>query len=247
MVLLNAADLIAGYSAEVNVLNGIDLVAENGDIVTVIGPNGAGKSTLMKVLCGLIRPRAGTITFDGSDITGHSAHSVARSGIGYVPQLSNVFGALTVAENLEVGCIGIRGRKARVVQASMYELFPRLHERRRQRAGTLSGGERQMLAMARALVREPRMLLLDEPSAGLSPALVDVVFGHIVTINESGVTVLMVEQNARRALKMSTRAYVLDLGQNRYEGAGPALLEDPRVAELYLGGLPRRGEADGQR
>jgi branched-chain amino acid transport system ATP-binding protein len=244
VTLLTATDLIAGYSTEVNILNGINLAVENGDIVTVIGPNGAGKSTLMKALCGLLRPRSGRITFDGEDITGHSAHSVVRGGIGYVPQLSNVFRTLTVEENLEVGCIGIRGRKAHIVRAAMYELFPRLHERRRQRAGTLSGGERQMLAMARALVREPRLLLLDEPSAGLSPALVDVVFAHVAAINESGVTILMVEQNARRALRMSTRAYVLDLGQNRYEGTGPVLLADPRVAQLYLGGLPRREDAD---
>jgi len=239
--LLEVEGLRAGYGP-VNVLHHINLSVEPGEIVVILGANGAGKTTTMRAISGTIQ-RQGAITFDGDDITGHSAHSVVRGGIGYVPQLSNVFRTLTVEENLEVGCIGIRGRKARTVQAAMYELFPRLHERRRQRAGTLSGGERQMLAMARALVREPRLLLLDEPSAGLSPALVDVVFAHVAAINESGVTILMVEQNARRALKMSTRAYVLDLGQNRYEGTGPELLADPRVAQLYLGGLPRREDA----
>jgi neutral amino acid transport system ATP-binding protein len=243
--LLTAADLVAGYSLEANVLNGVDLTVDEGEVVTVIGPNGAGKSTLMKALCGLVRPRSGTVTFEGREITGRDPHSVVRDGLGYVPQLSNVFRTLTVEENLEVGAVGTRGREARARRAAVYELFPRLRERRRQQAGTMSGGERQMLAMARALVRAPRLLLLDEPSAGLSPVLVDAVFEHIRSINARGVTVLMVEQNARRALAMSTRAYVLDLGRNRYEGSGPSLLEDPRVAALYLGGLPRDEDADG--
>jgi branched-chain amino acid transport system ATP-binding protein/neutral amino acid transport system ATP-binding protein len=243
--LLTATGLVAGYSAEANVLNGVDLAVDEGEIVTVIGPNGAGKSTLMKSLCGLVRPRTGAVTFDGRDITGLDPHSVIRAGMGYVPQLSNVFRTLTVEENLEVGAVGTRRRDARVRLDAMYDLFPRLRERRRQPAGTMSGGERQMLAMARALVREPRLLLLDEPSAGLSPILVDAVFEHVRAINARGVSILMVEQNARRALGMSTRAYVLDLGRNRYEGSGPALLEDPRVVDLYLGGLPRAGGGDG--
>ena len=234
--LLEARDLIVGYVPEVNVLDGVHLVVAAGEIVTVVGPNGAGKSTLVKAVFGLLRPRAGVVRFRGEDLVGQKPHAITRKGMGYVPQLRNVFPSLTVDENLEMGASGRRGFDLRRRRAAMYELFPRLAERRRQTAGTMSGGERQMVAVARALMPEPAVLLLDEPSAGLAPAFVDVVFDQIARVNATGVTILMVEQNARRALAMSTRGYVLDLGRNRYEGPAPELLGDPRVAELYLGG-----------
>ncbi len=239
--LLAAEDLIAGYVPEVDVLNGVTFAVREGEIATLVGPNGAGKSTLIKAIFGLVRPRRGRVLLHGEDLTGLEPHSIARRGMGYVPQLDNVFPSLTVEENLEMGSLERSRTKARI--AVMYELFPRLGERRTQVAGTMSGGERQMLAMARALMPEPQVLLLDEPSAGLAPATVQTVFAQVRQINDSGVTVVMVEQNARRALAMSDRGYVLDLGRNRFQGAGRDLLEDPQVAELYLGGAARGGRA----
>jgi neutral amino acid transport system ATP-binding protein len=235
---LEAHDVVAGYSPEADVLNGVDVRVFAGEIVTVVGPNGAGKSTLMKALFGLVRPRRGRIVLGGDDITGLKPHAITRRGMAYVPQLGNVFPTLSVEENLEMGAVGATGLDKRGRIAAMFALFPLLAERRGQTAGTLSGGERQMVAMARALVREPDVLLLDEPSAGLAPRFVDLVFEHVRLVNETGVTILMVEQNARRALAMSHRGYVLDLGRNRYEASGRELLEDPRVAALYLGGAP---------
>jgi ABC-type branched-subunit amino acid transport system ATPase component len=205
--------------------------------VTVIGPNGAGKSTLIKAIFGLLRPRAGRIVFRGEDIAGSKPHSICRRGLSYVPQLDNVFPSLSVEENLQMGSLD-RSRTGEQVDR-MYELFPRLGERRRQPAGTMSGGERQMVAMARALMPDPHVLLLDEPSAGLAPAFVDAIFEKIGDVNQAGVTIVMVEQNARRALAMSDRGYVLDLGQDRFEGEGKKLLADPKVVELYLGGTAR--------
>jgi neutral amino acid transport system ATP-binding protein len=232
---LGARGVVAGYVPEVNILDGVDLVLDAGEIVTVVGPNGAGKSTLVKTIFGLLSPRAGSVLLRGEDIVGQKPHAITRKGMSYVPQIDNIFASLTVEENLEMGAIAGRGIKRRDRIHAMYDLFPRLAERRRQQAGTMSGGERQMVAMARALMPEPDILLLDEPSAGLSPALVGVVFEKIREINETGVTILMVEQNARRALAFSNRGYVLDLGRNAYEGSGRALLDDPRVGELYLG------------
>jgi len=234
--LLEATGLIAGYTSEVDILNGVELEVRNGEIVTIVGPNGAGKSTLMKTVFGLLRPRRGTITLEGEEITGQAPHSITRRGVSYVAQLDNVFASLTVRENLELGAIagGAGTIDSRIER--MYELFPRLHERRSQAAGTMSGGERQMVAMARALMPDPKLVLVDEPSAGLAPAFVDAIFAKLVEINDAGVTILMVEQNARRALAMSDRGYVLDLGANRFEGKGADLLADPKVAELYLGG-----------
>jgi neutral amino acid transport system ATP-binding protein len=234
--LLRAESLVAGYTTEVDILNGIELEVHEGEIVTIVGPNGAGKSTLMKTIFGLVRPRTGTIFLGGDEITGKAPHSITRKGVSYVAQLDNVFPSLTVRENLELGAIagGSGTIDSRVER--MYELFPRLSERRTQAAGTMSGGERQMVAMARALMPEPRLLLVDEPSAGLAPAFVDAIFEKLVEINQGGVTILMVEQNARRALAMSDRGYVLDLGANRFEGKGKDLIADPKVAELYLGG-----------
>jgi neutral amino acid transport system ATP-binding protein len=236
-VLLAVEDLVTGYVPEVDILNGVDLAVRDGEIVTVIGPNGAGKSTLIKSIFGLLPPRRGRVVLRGEDLAGLRPHSITRRGMSYVPQLDNVFETLSVEENLQMGALERRTARERI--DAMYELFPRLGERRRQAAGTMSGGERQMLAMARALMPEPKILLLDEPSAGLAPAFVESTFDKIAEINRHGVTLVMVEQNARRALGMSTRGYVLDLGQNRYEGRGEELLNDPRVAELYLGGTAR--------
>ena len=238
---LETQGLVAGYVAEVDILNGVDIRVGPGEIVTVVGPNGAGKSTLVKTIIGFVRPRRGRVVVGGQDVAGLPPHVLARKGVGYVPQLRGVFPSLTVEENLEIGMVG-RAGSVRSRMAAMYALFPRLAERRRQVAGTMSGGERQMVAIARALMPEPAVLLLDEPSAGLAPAFVDVVFERIAAVNRGGVTILMVEQNARRALAMSHRGYVLDLGRNRYEGPAAELLADPRVAELYLGGARRAAE-----
>ena len=238
---LAVEDLVSGYVPEVDILRGVDFVVREGEIVTVIGPNGAGKSTLIKSVFGLLPPRKGRVVLRGEDLAGLRPHSITRRGMSYVPQLDNIFQSLTVEENLEMGALE-RG-KTRDEMARIYELFPRLGERRTQAAGTMSGGERQLLAMGRALMPDPEVLLLDEPSAGLAPAFVEAIFEKVEEINRSGVTIVMVEQNARRALGMSNRGYVLDLGQNRFEGAGRELLEDPKVAELYLGGTARIDEA----
>jgi branched-chain amino acid transport system ATP-binding protein len=240
--LLAVGDLVAGYVPEVDILNGVDLTVREGEIVTVIGPNGAGKSTLIKSIFGLLPPRTGRVTLRGEDLTGLPPHSITRRGMSYVPQLDNIFPSLTVEENLEMGAL--ERSKAREAIARVCELFPRLGERRSQVAGTMSGGERQMLAMGRALIPDPEVLLLDEPSAGLAPAFVEAIFEKVEEINRAGVTLVMVEQNARRALGMSDRGYVLDVGQNRFEGRGEELLHDPKVAELYLGGTARLDRTD---
>jgi neutral amino acid transport system ATP-binding protein len=237
--LLETRALVAGYIPDVDILHGVDVRVAEGEIVTIVGPNGAGKSTLVRSICGLLPPRSGSVLYRGEDISRAKAHAIVRKGVGYVPQLDNVFVSMTVQENLELGAIARAGARIQERLETIYRLFPRLAERRRQSAGTLSGGERQMLAMARTLVPEPDLLLLDEPSSGLAPMLVGAVFERIVAINQIGVTILMVEQNARRALAMSDRGYVLDLGRNRFEGAGRELLEDPKVIELYLGRDPR--------
>ncbi|MEK6272193.1 MAG: ABC transporter ATP-binding protein [Actinomycetota bacterium] len=235
--LLVTEDVVAGYVSEVDVLTGVSIHVNENEIVTVIGPNGAGKSTLIKTIFGLLRPRSGRVVFSGEDITGRKPHTITRLGLSYVPQLDNVFPSLTVEENLEMGSLD-RERTGPQMDR-MFELFPRLGERRGQTVGTMSGGEQQMVAMARALMPDPRVLLLDEPSAGLAPAFVEAIFEKIEDINRAGATIVMVEQNARRALAMSDRGYVLDLGANRFEGPGRELLADPKVAELYLGGTAR--------
>jgi len=235
-IVLAVSDLVAGYVAGVDVLTGVSVSVGRGEIVTLVGPNGAGKSTLIKTVFGLLPPRDGRIELRGESIAGRRPHAIARKGVGYVPQLANVFPSLTVEENLELGALVHRGSDRRARAARMYELFPQLAERRRQAAGTMSGGERQMVAMARALMSEPEIVLLDEPSAGLAPRLADAIFEQVAEINRAGTTILMVEQNARRALALSHRGYVLDLGRDRFEGRGRELLEDPKVVELYLGG-----------
>jgi len=226
----------AGYFRDVPILNDASLRVGRGEMVTIVGPNGAGKSTLVRVVIGLLEPWAGTVRVEGEDLTGSKPHVVIRHGVGYVAQRDNVFATMTVWENLELGALALRGGEQAERSAAMLELFPRLAERRSQPAGTLSGGERQMLALARALMAAPRLLILDEPSAGLSPVAVDLIFEKIAEVNAGGVAILMVEQNARRALAMSHRGYVLDGGQNRFEGSGRDLLHDPKVVDLYLGG-----------
>ncbi|MEU1852245.1 ABC transporter ATP-binding protein [Streptomyces sp. NPDC019990] len=235
---LAADDIVAGYVPGVDVLRGCSVEVRPGEVVGVIGPNGAGKSTLVKAVFGLLRVRGGSVRLRGEDVTGRPAHELVRRGVGYVPQLQNVFPTLTVEENLRMGSHPRPREHARRV-GEVEELFPVLAERRNQKAGAMSGGERQMLAMARALMTEPQLLLLDEPSAGLSPLHQDHVFDRCRSINSAGVAVLMVEQNARRCLQFCDRGYVLDQGRNAYTGTGTALLNDEKVIELYLGTLAR--------
>jgi ABC-type branched-subunit amino acid transport system ATPase component len=235
--ILATTDLVAGYVPQVDILNGVSIDVAEGEIVTVVGPNGAGKSTLLKVLVGLLAPNSGKVMLDGRDIAGLLPSSIVRHGLGYVPQRENVFETMPVEENLEIGLKPRRSLPLGQRLEAMYTLFPRLRERRRQMAGSLSGGERQMLAMARALMPQPKILLLDEPTAGLAPRFVDLMFEQVAAVNRTGVTILMVEQNATRALAMSHRGYVLDLGRNAYTVEGPMLARDPKVADLYLGGI----------
>ena len=217
-------------------LRGVDLELGEGELLGLLGPNGAGKSTLVKAVFGLVPVRRGAVRLRDRDVTGQPAHRLVGDGLGYVPQVNNVFPRLTVVENLEVGChLSPRAFAPRFEYVS--ELFPLLAQRRSQRAGSLSGGERQMVAMGRALMMEPTVLLLDEPSAGLSPRYQAQVFEQVEWVNATGVAVLMVEQNARRCLQICHRAYVLDQGRNAYSGSGDQLLHDPKVIELYLGTL----------
>jgi len=236
--LLEATGLVAGYLPEVDILNGCDLRLEPGEIVGIIGPNGAGKSTLVKALFGLLTIRRGRVSLRGEDITGLPAHELVARGVSYVPQRNNVFPRLTVQEHLLMGAY-LKPAALKSRSESVLALFPHLADRLNQRAGLLSGGERQMVAMARALMMDPSVLLLDEPSAGLSPANQDEVFTRIDEVNRAGVSVVMVEQNARRCLQTCHRGYVLDQGTNAHTGTGRSLLEDPRVVELYLGTLAR--------
>jgi branched-chain amino acid transport system ATP-binding protein len=235
---LRADELIAGYLPEVNILNGADLYCHKNELVGIIGPNGAGKSTLLKAMFGLVRVSTGSVTLNGTDITNRRADALVTAGIGFVPQTNNVFTSLTIAENLEMGAFQAPKKFAERFDF-VCELFPTLRDRRSQRAGSLSGGERQMVAMGRALMMEPAVLLLDEPSAGLSPVMQDEVFVQTRRINRAGVSVVMVEQNASRCLQICDRAYVLDQGRNAYTGTGAALAKDPKVIELYLGTLAK--------
>jgi neutral amino acid transport system ATP-binding protein len=232
--LLEVADVEAGYG-EALVLRGVSLAAFEAELVAIIGPNGAGKSTLLKVIYGLLRPTAGQVRYREADVTGVRPEQLTRLGLNYVPQLGNVFPSLSIAENLLVGSVSLPRAERRPAVDDMYLQFPLLARRRRQRAGTLSGGQRKLLAIARALVTRPRALLLDEPSAGLSPQAVDLVFNQLAEVKGRGIGIVMVEQNAIRALTLADRGYVLDMGSNAYEGTGDALLRDPKVAELYLG------------
>ena len=232
--ILECNGIAAGYVQGLNILQGVDLVVSEGEIVSIIGPNGAGKSTLLKAIMGLLNISAGRFFIEGIEKTNLPTHKIVNEGVGYVPQVENVFPSLTIEENLEMGSWSL-GKKGKQSIEKLFQDFPLLNERRKEKAGNLSGGQRQILALARALVTSPKLLLLDEPSAGLSPLAIDDVFKTIKEINEKGVPILLVEQNAKRALKFSDRGYVLDQGRNAYQGTGKDLLDDPRVVDLYLG------------
>ncbi|WP_369370275.1 ABC transporter ATP-binding protein [Promicromonospora sp. Populi] len=235
-ILLKATDIVAGYVPGVNILNGCNLEVARGELVGIIGPNGAGKSTLLKALFGLVHVRSGSVTLGGEDITNEKANTLVSQGVGFVPQNNNVFPSLTVEENMRMG-VYLRPKTFTERFEFIADLFPTLGDRRAQRAGAMSGGERQMVAMARALMMNPSVLLLDEPSAGLSPVRQDETFLRTRMINKAGVSVVMVEQNARRCLQICDRGYVLDQGKDAYTGTGKELQSDPKVISLYLGTL----------
>jgi branched-chain amino acid transport system ATP-binding protein len=235
-LLLHADNLVAGYLPGVNILDGCSLRVAKGELVGIIGPNGAGKSTLLKALFGLVKIHSGTVTLEGQDITGMKANQLVAHGVGFVPQTNNVFPSLTVEENMRMGTY-LKPNAFDDRWAFIGDLFPVLHDRRTQKAGAMSGGERQMVAMARALMMNPSVLLLDEPSAGLSPVRQDETFLRTRMINKAGVSVIMVEQNARRCLQICDRGYVLDQGKDAYTGTGRELQADPKVISLYLGTL----------
>jgi neutral amino acid transport system ATP-binding protein len=234
MALLDVRHIRSGYG-EMSILHEVSIRVEPGEVVTLIGPNGAGKSTLLKTIFGLLTPMDGRIFFEDADITGMKPPLLVRRGMSYVPQVDNVFLSLTVQENLEMGAFVRHDGFAERLE-EMYRFFPPLRLKRKQRVGSLSGGERQMVAMGRALMLDPRLLLLDEPSAGLSPRLVGTIFEKMTEINQTGVALLIVEQNAREALRLSHRGYVMASGQVRLEGDGKQLLQDEEVGRLYLGG-----------
>lgn len=233
---IEVTDLVAGYLPGVNILNGCSIVAHPGEMVGIIGPNGAGKSTLLKAIFGLVKVHSGSVSLEGRDITNLRANKLVQAGVGFVPQTNNIFPSLSIEQNLRMGLF-LRPKKLTERLNAMWELFPVLHDRRAQTAGGLSGGERQSLAMARALMMEPSVLLLDEPSAGLSPVRQDETFLRTRMINKTGVCVVMVEQNARRCLQICDRGYVLDQGKDAHTGTGRELANDPKVIALYLGTL----------
>ncbi|MUV86760.1 ATP-binding cassette domain-containing protein [Natronomonas sp. CBA1123] len=232
--LLQVGDLDAGYG-DLKILEEVDMNVEDGEYVTIVGPNGAGKSTVMKSIFGLTNVMGGTVEFDGSDITGRMPEDIIHLGLGYVPQSDNIFSSLSVLENLEMGAY-ILDEVPQERLDEVFERFPILEERKGQKAGTMSGGQQQMLAMGRALMLDPDLLMLDEPSAGLAPDLVEDMFDRIDRINEAGTAVLMVEQNAKEALRRCDRGYVLVQGQNRFMDSGDALLNDQQVRQEFLGG-----------
>ena len=228
--------IAAGYVKGLNILQGIDMIINEKEIVSIIGPNGAGKSTLLKAIMGIINISGGRFFIDGVEKTNTPTHQIVKEGVGYVPQVENVFPSLTIEENLEIGSWSIDTNIKQSI-SKIFDDFPMLKERRKDKAGNLSGGQRQILALARALTTSPKILLLDEPSAGLSPVAIKEVFEIVKEINSKGVAILLVEQNAKRALNFSDRGYVLDQGRNAYQGKGQELLDDPRVVDLYLGKL----------
>ena len=235
-VLLRAEAITAGYG-KLAILHDVTLEVRTGEMVSVIGPNGAGKSTAFKTIVGFLRPTHGRVRFDGQDITGLRPDQVLHRGLAYVPQGRIVFPQMTVLENLEMGAY-IERDAGRIRHAldRVYTLFPILAQRRGQKAGTMSGGEQQMVAIARALMTTPKLILLDEPSLGLAPKFVSLIFDKLSEMRHAGFTLMVVEQNAARALAVADRGYVLELGRNRFEGGGQALLQDPEVKRLYLGG-----------
>ena len=233
---LECNGIAAGYVKGLNILQGVDLVINKKEIVSIIGPNGAGKSTLLKSIMGIINISAGRFFINGIERTGTPTHKIVGQGVAYVPQVENVFPSMTIEENIEIGSWTVNKNKKETISQTL-EQFSLLKDRRKEKAGNLSGGQRQILALARALVTSPSLLLLDEPSAGLSPVAIEEVFETVKEINDNGVAVLLVEQNAKRALNFSNRGYVLDQGRNAYQGQGEELLNDPRVVDLYLGKL----------
>jgi branched-chain amino acid transport system ATP-binding protein len=233
--LLKATELVAGYIPEVNILNGANIDLFDGELVGVIGPNGAGKSTLIKALFGLVGVRSGTVTLRGEDVTGAKAHDLVDKGIGYVPQRDNVFPRLTIEENLQIGSYA-RGKQHNQRFSYVTDMFPRLGERRKQRAGSLSGGEQQMVAIARALIATPKLLLMDEPSLGLAPLVVRDVFRLVRDINAMGISILMVEQNARQALRVASWAYLLEVGAIVDSGPVSEIASHRRIQAIFLGG-----------
>lgn len=241
-VVLEARELVAGYEPGLPVVRGASVEVRSGEIVAVLGPNGAGKSTLIKAIAGLVRIETGRVTLRGDVITGRPAHRMIHAGLAFVPQTENIFARMTVTENLELAGFFLPGAERRRRIAALYDFFPDLAELRRLAAGRLSGGQRQMLALARALVVQPTVLMLDEPSAGLSPKLVALVFARLREVRRLGLAVLLVEQNARAALALADRAYVLVDGRERIAGTAATLLDNPEVARLYLGapGTPAR-------
>jgi branched-chain amino acid transport system ATP-binding protein len=228
--------IAAGYVKGLNILQGVDLIVDEKEIVSIIGPNGAGKSTLLKAIMGIINISGGRFYINGVEKTNTPTHQIVSEGVGYVPQVENVFPSLTIEENLEIGSWSVKDNIKQSI-SKIFDDFPMLKERQKDKAGNLSGGQRQILALARALVTSPSILLLDEPSAGLSPVAIKEVFEIVKDINSRGVAILLVEQNATRALNFSDRGYVLDQGRNAYQGNGQELLNDPRVVDLYLGKL----------
>jgi branched-chain amino acid transport system ATP-binding protein len=240
--ILIVEDLVGGYVPEVDILKGVNLTLQRGELVGIIGPNGAGKSTLVKAIFSLLKARSGSVTFRGETINGLPTHELVSMGMGYVPQRANVFPSLSVEDNLRMGLYLNMGSWPERFDA-ITTMFPLIKQRRLQKAKFLSGGERQMVAFGRALMTEPSVLLLDEPSAGLSPIIQDQVFGKIKEIATSGVSVVLVEQNARHCLGIADRGYVLDQGRNAYTGTGDELLNDPKVIDLYLGTLARQASS----
>jgi ABC-type branched-subunit amino acid transport system ATPase component len=232
--ILKVEHVTVGYS-KIDILHNVALTLRKGEIVSIIGPNGAGKSTLLKTIFGLLKPRIGCVFLEGREITGSRPERLVRQGISYVPQVQNVFQSLTIQENLEMGAF-TRTDDFSARMEEIYGLFPILRERRHQRVGYLSGGQRQMVAMGRALMLDPKVLLLDEPSAGLAPKFVSTIFERILDINRTGVSIILVEQNAQEALNMANRGYVLATGRNVLDGEAKALLKNEEVGRLYLGG-----------
>ncbi len=243
---LEVLDLVAGYEPGVPIVRGASIRVDRGEIVVVLGPNGAGKSSFIKAIAGLVPVSAGRVLLDGRDITAVPAHKMVGMGLAFVPQTENIFPLMSVEDNLKTAGGILKPREAAERIARMYETFPDLKAFRRVSAGNLSGGQRQMLAVARALIVDPKLLVLDEPSAGLSPKFVSMVFSMLSDIRKSGVTILLVEQNAKAALAIGDRAYVLVEGKDAHEGVASRLWDDPVVAELYLGQrphAPRGGDA----
>jgi branched-chain amino acid transport system ATP-binding protein len=240
---LSTANLVAGYERDLPIVRGVDFSVRAGELVVIIGPNGAGKSTFVKAMAGLVPIHSGIVTLDGSDVTSVHAHERIRHGLAFVPQTENIFATLSIDDNLRIAAdILPKGKRARRI-ADLLETFPDLAERPSRRAGALSGGQRQMLAVARALVVEPSVLILDEPSAGLSPRIVTDVFERLKTINQSGVTIVLVEQNVKAALAIADRAVILVEGELRHEGTAADLVGDPLIAELYLGARQQAARA----